>query len=70
MPFGSDSYFGPLFRDRKGLHQLVARQTYPELLAALGAAPAHAEAIRAQGPAYRASVRDYSRLLLAVGLMD
>lgn len=54
----------------EGLHQTLARQTYPRLLVQLGAAPRHIEEIRRSGRAYRLSARGYARMLQSLDLMD
>jgi hypothetical protein len=57
-------------RIAEGLHQLLSRQTYPDLLQWLGAEARHARAIREHGPAYPKTVARLSRLLARLGAMD
>lgn len=54
----------------EGLHQVLARQTYPRLLRALGIDPKHLRQVRESGPAYPKSAGGMTALLRAAGLMD
>ncbi|WP_031431305.1 hypothetical protein [Methylomicrobium agile] len=54
----------------EGLHEVLARQTYPELLRALGREPAHWADIRAKGFSYPKTVGRFHALLQRLGLMD
>lgn len=64
-----DTPMGQL-RIMEGLHQVLARQTYPKLLAALGIEPRHLRQIRESGPAYPKSAGGMTSVLRAAGLMD
>ena len=57
-------------RIMEGLHQVLARQTYPKLLDALGVEPRHLRQVRESGPAYPKSAGGMTNLLRATGLMD
>lgn len=59
-----------LLRVVEGLHQALARQTYPTLLAALGTQAAHQDAIRRRGPSYPKSTASYYALLGRLGLLE
>lgn len=59
-----------LIRVAEGLHQSLARQSYPGLLEALGARAAHQDAIRKSGPAYAKSTASYYAMLGRLGLLD
>jgi hypothetical protein len=54
----------------EGLHQALARQSYPTLMTALGAQAAHQEAIRKSGLSYPKSTASYYVLLGQIGLLD
>jgi hypothetical protein len=54
----------------EGLHQVLARQTYPKLLDALGIEPRHLRQVRESGPAYPKSAGGMTALLRAARLMD
>lgn len=53
----------------EALHQIIARQTYPDLLAALGTKPTHLRAVREHGPAYAKNVGILTALLRDIGIM-
>lgn len=57
-------------RIMEGLHQVLARQTYPKLLGALGVEPRHLRQVRETGPAYPKSAGGMTAMLRAAGLMD
>lgn len=59
-----------IVRLAEGLHQVLARQTYPEFLRLLGAEAAHARAVRERGFAYPMTVARLTGLLRALGAMD
>lgn len=59
-----------LIRVAEGLHQSLARQSYPGLLEALGARAVHQDAIRKNGPAYAKSTASYYAMLGRLGLLD
>lgn len=57
-------------RMMEGLHQVIARQTYPEFMTMMGATPAHLRDIRERGPAYSRSAGGLTLLLRHLGRMD
>ena len=54
----------------EGLHQSLARQSYPTLMTALGAQAAYQDAIRKNGMSYPKSTASYYVLLGQLGLLD
>jgi hypothetical protein len=59
-----------LIRVAEGLHQSLARQSYPRLLEALGARATHQDAIRKNGPSYPKSTASYYALLGRLELLE
>ena len=59
-----------VIRVAEGLHQALARQSYPLLLAALGTRARHQAAIRSNGPAYPRATASYYALLEQIRLLD
>ena len=54
----------------EGLHQALARQSYPTLMTALGAQAAHQDAIRKRGLSYPKATASYYVLLGRLGMLD